>query len=74
MALQKYVRQLRPIKNYNNKTQFTESYDIFPKSEGEIDTTEINDYNSHNTKRLNVNEIKLLLGKINLGQNNLINK
>jgi UDP-N-acetylglucosamine 4,6-dehydratase len=43
-------------------------------SEGEIDTTEINDYNSHNTKRLNVNEIKLLLGKINLGQNNLINK
>ena len=41
MALQKYVRQLRPIKNYNNKTQFTESYDIFPKSEGEIDTLDI---------------------------------
>jgi len=43
-------------------------------SEGEIDTSKINDYNSHNTTRLNVNEIKLLLGKINLGQNNLINK
>ena len=42
MALQKYVRQLNPIsRTYNNKTQFTESYDIFPKSEGEIDTLEI---------------------------------
>ena len=43
-------------------------------SEGEIYTSKINDYNSHNTTRLNVNEIKLFLGKINLGQNNLINK
>ena len=45
-------------------------------SEGQEDTTNIEDYNSHNTIRLNVNEIKLLLGKLPVIQDqiNFINK
>ena len=43
MSLNRYVRQLNPIKkskvDYVQKV--SEAYDIFPKSEGEIDTLDI---------------------------------
>ena len=43
MSLNRFVRQLNPIKkskvDYVQKV--SEAYDIFPKSEGEIDTLDI---------------------------------
>ena len=41
MSLQRYIRQLIPIQENVNLSQFSEAYDIIPKSTGEIDTLEI---------------------------------
>lgn len=41
MGLQPYVKQLRLERNLTNKLQFTEAYDIIPKSSGEIDSLDI---------------------------------
>lgn len=41
MSLQKYVYQIRDRKALDNKSQFSEAYDIIPKSSGEIDTLDI---------------------------------
>ena len=40
-------------------------------SEGKEDTANIDDYNSHNTNRLNINEIKLLLSKLSIIQDKI---
>jgi UDP-glucose 4-epimerase len=40
-------------------------------SEGNEDTDNIDDYNSHNTNRLNINEIKLLLSKLSIIQDKI---
>ena len=41
MSLQKYVHQMRVRKVLDNKSQFSEAYDIIPKSSGEIDSLDI---------------------------------
>ena len=41
MSLQKYVKEVRPRRNLTTKLQFSEAYDIIPKSSGEIDTLDI---------------------------------
>ena len=41
MSLQGYIHQLRPKNELLNKTQFSEAYDVVPKSSGEIDTLDI---------------------------------
>ena len=41
MSLQGYVHQLKPKNELTNKTQFSEAYDVIPKSSGEIDTLDI---------------------------------
>ena len=41
MSLQKYVHQMRDRKVLDNKSQFSEAYDIIPKSSGEIDSLDI---------------------------------
>jgi len=48
MSLKGYVRQLKPTINLANKLQFTEAYDIIPKSSGEIDVLDI----PHDKERL----------------------
>ena len=48
MSLNGYVRQLKPTINLANKSQFTEAYDIIPKSSGEIDSLDI----PHDKERL----------------------
>ena len=41
MSLRPFVDQLKNHDSLNNKSQFTEAYDIIPKSTGEIDALEI---------------------------------
>ena len=41
MSLQKYVKEVRPRRNLTTKLQFSEAYEIIPKSSGEIDTLDI---------------------------------
>jgi len=41
MGITAYGKQLRPRANLNVKSQFTEAYDVIPKSSGEIDTLDI---------------------------------
>ena len=41
MSLQKYVKEVRPRRNLTTKLQFSEAYDIIPKSSGEIDTLDL---------------------------------